>query len=244
MQFITYLILSLLSSITNILPLSYPSHIILFQNLFNTKIFNYPYLNSLFILSPFFAITLYLLKNYHHIPIKTFIKILILTTIINLLNIFITSKQILTIKKIPYLFLIISLLLLITSNKTNPKKLSNLTIKNYLFLIIFNLLSIINGLPLLLINLLACYIIKLNKNTSYKLSLFITLPSLFIHSFNSFNYLLTSTDLIYLLISLIIGIIVSLSLLKYLKRLIKNNQLYKISIYLIILSLFTMYWFR
>lgn len=62
MQIIKYLILSIISSITNTLPISYSSHITLYQNLFNTNTFDNSSLTSLLNISLIIAIIIYLTK--------------------------------------------------------------------------------------------------------------------------------------------------------------------------------------
>lgn len=252
MKIINYLILSIISSVTNILPISYYSHITLYQNLFNTKLFNHPELNSLFIIAPIIAILITIIKT---LPKKKLIKkkryyfkislYIVLTLIISSIThlLFINYSKI-TVKNIPFILLLLSLLLFLTKNKTNTKKINELSIKNIIFINLFNLFSIIEGIPILITNLLSCYICKLNKESSIKFSFIVYLSSLIIDSYHGVIYLLSSVDIIYILISIFISTLISLSLIKYLIRLIKNNELYKLSIYLIITAILTIYWFR
>ncbi len=243
MKIITYLIIGIVSSITNILPLSYNSHLTLLQNLFNTKIFNYQELNNLFYLPPLIAIFITLI-NYHslkHIK-KNHLKKLfllippILTSIFS--SIIFHHYQL---KTIPYLFIIIAILLIFTKNKNYSKPLQELTIKNTIFLSIFNLIPFI---PPILTNLLGCYLCKLSKESSLKYAFTITFFNYLIPLSTNINYLLSTPDLIYLIISITFSTLISLSLIKYLINLINNNKLYKLSLYLIIIALFTLYWFR
>lgn len=252
MKLINYLILSIISSITNILPLSYYSHITIYQNLFNTKIFNYPELNSLFIISPIIAILITIIKSIHKKELlkkkKYYFKLslLIFITIIisNIFHLIFINYQTLSIKNIPFILLLLSLLLFLTKNKSNVKNNNELTFKKIIFINLFNLFSLIDGIPIFITNLLSCYICKLNKEYSIKFSFIIYLSSLLIDSSKGFIYLFNSQEIIYILTSIFISTLIALSLIKYLIRLIKNNELYKISIYLIIISIFTLYWFR
>lgn len=250
MKIIIYLILSIIGSITNILPLSYSSHITLFKNLLNTKIFNNPKINSLFILPSLIAILITIIK---YLPtkknkqnktkyLKTFF-IFIPTIIISLIT-NIIFKPYPSLKTIPYLFLITSITLLITKNKPYNKTIYDLKYSNIIFLNLFNIFSLLTNLPSFLFNLVSCYLCKLSKESSIKYSFIIYFFNLLPSSFNGLNYLFSSSDIFYLLISITISTIISLSLIKYLINLIKQNQLKRLALYLLLLAIFTFIWFR
>lgn len=250
MKLIIYLILGIIGSIFNILPLSYSAHITLFKNLLNTKIFNYSSLNSLFVLPSLIAILLTMTKQ---LPpksknfkkyLKVFFKVLIPLTISLIIHLFFNKDNKLTINNIPIIFLLTAFLLFFTKNKSHNKTLTELNIKNIITLTLLNLLTFINGLPLLIINLLGCYLCKLNKDSSIKYSLTIYAFHLLLDSSAGINYLFLTKDLIPLSISLFISTILSLSLIKYLIKLINNNKLFKLSLYLILIAIFTIFWFR
>ena len=242
MKIINYLLLGIISSITNILPLSYTSHLSLLQNLFNTKIFNYQELNSLFIIPPLLATFIFLLKFSPKIKFKKIPKYLILTLpfIINIISNHLFNKYY-NFKLTPYLFIIIALILIFLKNKNNTKKINDLNYKNIIFLTIINFIPYI---PILLINLLGSYLCQLDKESSIKYSLFSLCLSLLLSSIKGFNYLILPNDIAYLLISITLNTFISLYLIKYLIKLIKENKLSKLSLYLIIIAIFILYWFR
>lgn len=250
MKIINYIIIGLISSITNILPLSYQAHLTLYQHLFNTKIFDNPNLNSLFIIAPLLAITTFLIRHFPKISKnkKMFIHHLLLLSLTFIFNCFfiflLRNYNLLSLKSIPFTFIISAILLILIRNKKYERNISHLTIKNYFLFFLASLLAKVFNFPIFLSNYFICYLNKLNKASSLKLSFIFTMPTLLIESLPGVTYLINAEEIIYLLISLFISTVISFFLIKYLKKLIKNNNFYKIAIYLIILAFFTIYWFR
>lgn len=249
---INTLIISIISSITLLLPISYESHIFILKSIFNTKIFN----NNIIINSLNISLAIFLIiinlnntsKFKKHITIKKqffniIIKIFISSTLITLINFL---PQILTfnIKKISITLLIISIIIFITTNKKGTKKIKDISYFNSFIFPLFNLLTLFLNISPLYLNLLSSKIIKLDKKNSLFFSTITLIPLYFI---KSFPYITTITDkkvLIYLTISIILNIIFMFPIYNYLKNIYYNNKQYKLSIYLIILSIFLLYWFR
>ena len=251
MKIIKYLILSIITSITSIFPISYKGHIIFLQNFFNTKIFNYEEINSFMLFGVLIVFIYLIIKEIINKKIlkrkKKYLFKFILFIIINyLINIFIYLKfSNISFKKIPWIFIILSILLIFIRNKkSNNKKYNEISIKNLLVIIIINIIGLILNLPIFITTLLGCLLCKIETNTSLIYAILISIPLLIIDSYKGIIYVFKTNDIVYMLISLIIVIIISIFTFNKFKELLINNKLFKISIYLITLALFIMYWFR
>lgn len=257
-----YIIISIIGSITNLLPISYSTHIYIYQNLFNTKIFENTYLiNTIYLSIPISILLTYKkdIINNLILPIKHLLKkdktkykkqitiqnIFLLTCIFSTLITYYIPKLNKSLKTIPIYLFILSIIILLSINKNGYKKQNNLSFKDSL---IFSLSHIINSIPTispLCSNLLISKYLNFNKSLSIKYSLLTILPIYLIKSFNIINYLLLNTNYIpYYLLSTLISTIINLKIINYLKDLYYNNKLYKLSIYTFILGLFLLYWFR
>ncbi len=251
MKIIKYLILSIITSITSIFPISYKGHIIFLQNFFNTKIFNYEEINSFMLFGVLIVFIYFIIKEIISKKVlkrkKKYLFKFILFIIINyLINIFIYLKfSNISFKKIPWIFIILGILLIfIRNNKSNNKKYNEISIKNLFVIIIINILGLILNLPIFITTLLGCLLCKIEINTSLIYAILISIPLLIIDSYKGIIYVFSTNDIVYMLISLIIVIIISIFTFNKFKELLINNKLFKISIYLITLALFIMYWFR
>lgn len=251
MKIIKYLILSIITSITSIFPISYKGHIIFLQNFFNTKIFNYEEINSFMLFGVLIVFIYFIIKEIISKKVlkrkKKYLFKFILFIIINyLINIFIYLKfSNISFKKIPWIFIILSILLIfIRNNKSNNKKYNEISIKNLFVIIIINILGLILNLPIFITTLLGCLLCKIEINTSLIYAILMSIPLLIIDSYKGIIYVFRTNDSVYMLISLIIVIIISIFTFNKFKELLINNKLFKISIYLIALALFIMYWFR
>lgn len=251
MKIIKYLILSIITSITSIFPISYKGHIIFLQNFFNTKIFNYEEINSFMLFGVLIVFIYLIIKEIINKKIlkrkKKYLFKFILFIIINyLINIFIYLKfSNISFKKIPWIFIILSILLIFIRNKkSNNKKYNEISIENLLVIIIINIIGLILNLPIFITTLLGCLLCKIETNTSLIYAILISIPLLIIDSYKGIIYVFKTNDIVYMLISLIIVIIISIFTFNKFKELLINNKLFKISIYLITLALFIMYWFR
>ena len=249
---ITITIISIISSITLILPISYESHIFLLKNIFNTKIFD----NNLFISSLNISLAIFFIFiNIKNIPkltklskekkqsFNTIIKIIISTTLITLINLYIKKISI-NIKFICFTYFFTAFLLFLSTNKKGTKKLKDFSYFNSFCFPFLNILSIFQTIPPLCSNLLSSKILKLDKKTTLFYSTITIIP---IYIIKSIPYIIKITNektLIYLSISILLNIILMFPIYKYFKNIYYKNKLCKLSIYLIILSTFLLFWFR
>ncbi len=252
---IKYIIISIIGSITNLLPISYSTHIFIFQNLFNTKIFE----DNLLINSIYLAIPISIIYTYKKDILKTLLlpikkeKSNIRKKLKNLLLLFLTSLlstiiilKIPSIKKnissIPIYLLILSIILLLSNNKKGQK--TSLTIIDSIIISISHFLNIIPTISPLCSNLLILKLLNYNKSTTIKLSLLTLIPLYIIKSLNTITNIITTNHLPYYLLVILISTLINIKIINYLKDIYYNNKIYKLSIYTTILSLFLLYWYR
>lgn len=261
-MYIKYIILSIINSITNLLPISYSSHIYLYQNLFNTKIFNDQHLINFLNLSIIIAIIFIHNKSIINFLLKTikrifkkdkkkfkvklkFLNYLLISSILSTLINFFTPKIKYNINSIGFGYLLTAFILLLSTNKKGDKKGTDITIKDSILFSFSQILTIIPTISPLCANLFISKKLKFNQKNALKYSFLTILPIYFIKSINSIFYLYSNQEyLIFYIISLIISTIITTIIFNYFYSLYKNNKLYKLSIYCIFLSIFIFYWFR
>lgn len=252
-----YIILSIINTITTILPISNSAHINFLKNIFETNIFNHQ--ESFYItinIGIIFSIIYILIKlikfDKKILSISNInkVKILTYTTITSLIPItlyYILHKHTsylqsqFFIKKLTPIFCIINAVILLIANK-NINKEKNIKLSNLIFVNIINSLTIIPGISNISLTLLTTKLLKYSKRQSIIITLLTTLfytLYLFIPQITQITYPIYSY-----IICIITTIIISKIFISYLIRLYNNNKLSKISIYLIILSIFILYWFR
>lgn len=258
---IKYILISIIGSITNLLPISYSTHIYIFQNLLNTNIFNDNILiNSIYISIPLSIIYTYKkdILKYISTPIKYLItkdktkykknililNYLLITTILSTITYTLVPKISLNIKNIPIYLIILSIIIFFSTNKKNSNK-NIITLKTSIIFGTSNILTFIPTISPLCSNLLVSKLLKYNKSFSLKYSLLSLIPIYIIKSIPILKYLLSNQEyLAYILLTITITTIISIKTINYLKYLYNQNKLYKLSIYLILLSLFLLYWYR
>lgn len=259
---IKYILIPIIGSLTNLLPISYSTHIFLYQNLFNTKIFN----DNLIIYSVYISIPLAIIYSYKKdifkyisLPIKslftkdktkykkqiTSLNYLLITTLISTITFNLVPKLSKNIKTIPIYLIILSIIIFLCTNKQGNKKITDITIKDSLIFSLSNIITIIPTISPLCSNLLISKILKFNKSLTLKYSLLTLVPLYVIKSAPIFTYFLSNNEyLAYTLLTILITTTISVKIINYLKYLYNNNKFYKISIYTIILSIFLLYWYR
>lgn len=262
MSLIKYIILSIINSITNLLPISYTSHIYILQNIFNTKIFDNIYINSLLNLSLFTAIIImfhkqfikyflsllksFLNKNKSSFKTKSkYLKLLIISIIINTTIYFFIPHKTYNIKIVAISFILTALFLFSSINKNGNKKYNDITYPDAIIIGLSSLFTFIPTISPLCASLFICSIRKLNKKSTIKYSFFLLLPILLINSIPGITFLFNNQEyLLIYTICFLISVFISCYIYDYFSYIYYENKLYKISIYCILLSIFLLFWFR
>ncbi|MGN1371165.1 MAG: undecaprenyl-diphosphate phosphatase [Candidatus Coprovivens sp.] len=257
---IKYIIISIIGSITILLPISYSTHIFIYKNIFNTNIFSNQYtINIVFLSIPISLLYIYKkdIFKYLLLPIKNittknkykksinniyyFLITCILSTIILL---FIPTLK-LSINNTPIYLFILSIIIILINNKKGNRKINDLNIKDTLIFSISHIINIIPTISPLCSNLLISKALKFNKTLSIKYSLLTLIPLYILKSIPIILYLIINTNYIpYYILIILISTIINIFIINYLKDLYYNNKIYKLSIYLFILAIFLLYWFR
>lgn len=259
-MFIKYIILSIVGSLTNLLPISYSSHIFIYQNLFNTKIFeNNTLINSIYISIPLSIILTYhkdifsyllipfkvVIKKNKHKTQTNILKYLIITSILStIISNFIPNLK-LTIKNTPIYLFILAIFILLSTNKKGENKASKITLKDSIIYSLSRFFNIIPTISPLCSNLFISKILKLNKTTAIKYSLLTLIPFFLNKSILIIKQITMEEEYIaYYLLTITITTIINLKTINYLKDIYYNNKLYKLSIYITLLAIFLLYWYR
>lgn len=256
MSKIKYIILGIISSFTNSLPISYKAHVIIYDNIFNTKIFSDQNLISFLNLSLIIAI---LIINYKELlnfssnlikknkPKKKhhFFKLLTISSFISIFTFPFAKKYTSNIKVIAIFYIFTSIIIFFSNNKKGHRTISELNIKDSLIIGLSNIITIIPTISSLCSNLFICSKRKIDKKLSFIYSTLCCIPLLFINSLKGIIFLLNNqTSIIDYSISLTISTFLSFYFLNYLKNLYHTNKMYKLSIYCFILAIFLLIWFR
>lgn len=250
MNIVKYILLELITSFTFFLGISTKSHLYLLQQTFNTKLFN---LNNVIILSNvsfilciiYKSISQFLRNNkiskLKHIKFKN-VKYIIIISTLNTFIYYIIPHKIKNLKILAISFIILSLVIILSTNKKGTKKIKEIAYLDSIIIGISPIISFIPTISPVISNLLFSKIRKLNKNSAIYLSFISILPILLIeyikYKINNFS---TS---IFSIIIIILTFIFSLKIFDIFKNIYLNNKTYKISIYCLIISIFILYWFR
>ncbi len=257
-----YIIIGILNAIVNILPIAYSLHIFIYQNTFNTKIFNDTNLTSLVNIATLIAIIIinYKLifkfivnfiktstkkKKEIHKKYKKYLKIITISTLLSTIIYLLIPHNITNLKSLAYFYIITAILILFSTNKKGTKSFKELTYKDSILFSLSSFLTLIPTISPLCSNLFISSKLRLNKETSLTLSFLTILPILCINSLNGVrNYIIDTSHILENSIALFLSIFLSIPIYNYLKKLYTKNKLYILSIYCLLLSLFILIWFR
>ena len=268
MQFIKYIILGIIQGITEPLPISSSGHLLIFRELFNTNMFNDFNYEIIVNFGSFMAIFMifwqdikkilkgtlnYLLKrnrNLYKDDFKYFINIIISSIPVGIIGLILKSKieKFSKINMVGISLLITALVLLLVKKTNGLKKDNEITKKNAFIIGIFQMFALIPGLSRSGMTLAGCLLNNLDRDTSLKYTFMLYFPvslaSFFLSLIDLTKSGLEETLIAPYLSGLLASFIVTYFTFNWLSKLVKNNSLWKFSIYCIILGLFTLVYFR
>ncbi len=243
---IEVLILSLIQGITEFLPISSSSHLIIVSNYLNFENQNLSIDISLHIGS-FIAVVTYFSKDIiNFLKNKMlFIKIIISSIPVMLVGFFLVKldliDQLRNIKIIGWMTIIFGILLFISDKfKLNKSINQNFSIKSAVFIGIFQVFSLIPGVSRSGITITAARLLNYNRFDSAKISFLLSIPALGAVSLFGLNNLIKSGDISFSLInfiSIILSFVFSFITIKYFLKFIKKFNLFVFVIYRIILGI-------
>ena len=248
---IEILLLSIVQGITEFLPISSSSHLIIISELLSFEKQNLSIDVSLHIGS-FIAVIIYFYKDISNFLVNKFLflKIFVSSIPVMLVGYFLIQtnliEQIRSIEVIGWTTLIFGILLYFSDKFSLEKNIENhLDYKSAIFIGLFQILSLIPGVSRSGITITAARILKFKRFDSAKISFLLSLPTLGAVSVFGLNNLIQSQNfnfsllnLIAILMSFIISLIIILFFLKYIKKFsLKIFVLYRVILGILLLVL-------
>ena len=243
-------LLSLIQGITEFIPISSSSHLILFSNYTNFEEQSLLVDVSLHIGS-FLAVLCYFYKDIlDFVKNKIlFFKILISSIPVMLIGFFLVETNLIenlrNIKVIAWTTLIFGILLYFSDKSDLSKNIeSNFSFKSAIFIGTFQILSLIPGVSRSGITLTAARILNFKRFDSAKISFLLSLPTLGAVSLFGLNNTLSSNNINFSLINMLcilLSFLFSILTIKYFLYFVKKSSLNIFVIYRVLLSLILFY---
>ena len=243
-------LLSLIQGITEFIPVSSSSHLILFSNYTNFEEQSLLVDVSLHIGS-FLAVLCYFYKDiFDFVKNKIlFLKILISSIPVMLIGFFLVETNLIenlrNIKVIAWTTLIFGILLYFSDKRDLGKNIeSNFSFKSAIFIGTFQILSLIPGVSRSGITLTAARILNFNRFDSAKISFLLSLPTLGAVSIFGLNNTLSSNDINFSLINILcifLSFLFSILSIKYFLHFVKKFSLNVFVIYRVLLGIILLF---
>ena len=248
---IEVLILSLVQGVTEFLPISSSSHLILISEFFNFQTQSLSIDVSLHIGS-FIAVITYFRRDLQDFfrNIQLFIKIIVSSLPVMIAGLFLVKTgaidNLRSVKVIGWTTLIFGLLLYLSDRCKLEKKLEkNFTIKTALVIGFLQILSLIPGVSRSGITITTARILNFERVDSAKISFLLSIPTLAAVSFFGLKNMMLSQDINFTMLnlfSIILSFIFSFLTIKYFIKYVKRYSLnvfvfYRVILGLIIISL-------
>ena len=263
-----YIFLGIIQGISEPLPISSSGHVFLFKNLFNTNIFDSLNFEILSNFGSFIAIFIIFWKDIKELIISFFqfifnkdtrkqnlvnfrycIFIIISTIPVGITGLLFKDK----IGELPMwglaiAFLATALALFIVKNIKGDKTERNLTIREAIIIGLFQAITIIPGISRSGTVLVACLLCKLKRETALKYTFILYFPVSIASMALGVKDLIGTPNINNLLLpygcGLLAALIVTYFSYKWLSNIVKNGNLWKFSIYCLILAIFILIYFR
>lgn len=269
MNIIKYLILGIIQGLTEPLPISSSGHIFLFKNLFNTNLFNSLNFEIISNFGSFIAILIIFWKDIIDL-IKSFFTyifnkekrktnldkfkycwyIVISTIPVGITGLIFKEKleNLYNLKGLAFAFLITALMLFIVRSIKGEKDDTDITFKDAIIIGLFQAVTIIPGISRSGTVLVACLLCKLKRDTALKYTFILYFPVSLATMALGIKDILVTPNLTDMLLPYAIGLmsagIVTYFSYRWLSNLVKKGNLWKFSIYCVILALFIFIYFR
>ena len=269
MNLIKYLILGIIQGLTEPLPISSSGHIFLFKQLFNTNLFNSLNFEIISNFGSFIAILIIFWQDIVDL-VKSFFTyifkkekrksnlnkfkycwyIVISTIPVGLTGIIFKEKleNLYNLKGLAFAFLITALMLFIVKNIKGEKEDKDLTIKDAIIIGLFQAVTIVPGISRSGTVLVACLLCKLKRETALKYTFILYFPVSLATMLLGVSDLMATPNLSDMILPYTIGLVsagvVTYLAYQWLSNLVKKGNLWKFSIYCLILALFIFIYFR
>lgn len=269
MDLLKYIVLGIIQGLTEPLPISSSGHIFLFKNLFNTNLFNSLNFEIISNFGSFIAILIIFWKDIVNL-IKDFFSyifnkdkrkekivsfkycwyIVISTIPVGITGILFKDKleQLYSLKGLAFAFLITALALFIVRNIKGEKEDKDITIWDALIIGLFQAVTIVPGISRSGTVLVACLLCKLKRETALKYTFILYFPVSIATMLLGVKDLIATPNIGDMLLpytcGLIVAGIVTYFAYKWLSKLVKDGNLWKFSIYCVVLAIFIFIYFR
>lgn len=268
MELIKYIFLGFLQGFTEPLPISSSGHIFLFKAIFNTTLFDDLNLEIFLNFASFIAILIIFRKDVVDL-LKGFInyiktkgkkskdefsycmKIVIGTIPVGILGLLLKDylERLLSrnIFLIGFGFLITGLALLLVINAKGNKKDNDLTTKDAIIIGLFQAIALIPGISRSGLTLVGCLLMGLDRKSSLKYTFMLYLPvsvASMLLGIKDFSGSELGLDVfIYYAVGMFVAGLLTYISYNWLNRLVEKGKLWKFSIYLFAIALFTIMFF-
>ena len=268
MELIKYILLGLLQGVTEPLPISSSGHIYIFKAMFNTQMFS-DFVLEIFLNFASFLAILYIFRNdikemligsYDYIKNKTknskryfdyLMKIIVGTIPVSLIGLFVKNYMENLLSKNVFIvgigFIITGIALLLVINCDGKKSDDDITYKDALLVGLFQAASLLPGISRCGLTLVGCLLVGLNKKSALKYSFMLFLPvsiATMIVGIHDFNGVTREVSLIfYYLVSMASAFIFTYVSYNWLMKIVEREKLWRFSLYLFAVALFTLMFF-
>lgn len=268
MELIKYIFLGILQGITEPLPISSSGHIYIFKAMFNTKMFNDLVLEIFLNFASFIAI-LYIFRDdikelvkgtYDYLKNKSksgkmhfeYLKMIVVGTLpVAIIGLFVKdymeellSKNVFIVG-IGFLITGISLLLVLNSNGTKTDK--DITFRDALLVGIFQAIALLPGISRSGLTLVGSLLVGLDKKSALKYSFMLYFPvsiATMLVGIGDFSFVNRDlSTLFYYLISMVSAGIFTYYSYNWLTRIVEKERLWRFSLYLFALAMFSLMFF-
>ena len=265
MELIKYIFLGILQGITEPIPISSSGHIYIFKAMFNTKMFNDLVLEIFLNFASFLAILyifrddvkeiIYGTKDYLKTRSKKskkhfeYLKVIIIGTIpVAVVGLFVKDYLEELLSKNVFIvgigFLITGLALLLVMNSNGKKTDKDITYKDALLVGLFQTVSLLPGISRSGLTLVGSLLIGLDKKSSLKYSFMLYFPvSIASMLVGLADFTLAGRGaifILYYLIAMIASFIFTLISYNWLTRIVEREKLWRFSLYLFAVALFSL----
>jgi len=270
MNLLIYIILGIIQGFTEPLPISSSGHIFLFKNIFNTNMFNDLNFEIIANFGSFIAIFIIFRQEIFDLIISFFKYIfdknkknqykdkfnyclcLIISTIpVGIAGFLLKDTieaKLANIKFLGFAFIFTAILLFLIKNKNGSKNDYDINFKTALIIGLFQVLTIMPGISRSGTVLAACLLCGLKRDSALKYTFILYFPISIATMFLGVHDLLASPEISALAIPYLCGLIasgiVTYLTYKWLSKIVKDGQLWKFSIYCLLLAIFIFIYFR
>lgn len=270
MKLLKYLILGIIQGLTEPLPISSSGHVFLFKELFNTNMFNDTNFEIFVNFGSFIAIFLIFFKDIKKLVTSFFLYlfgkkkdkekyrddfkycllIIVGSIPVGLAGILLkdTIESWISTKEVAIALLFTALMLFLVRNSKGTKTDKDITYKNAIIIGLLQVVALLPGISRSGAVLVGCLLCKLNRESSLKYTFMLYFPVSAASMLLGVKDVIEAGNLESILLPYTLGMIAAAIITyfsyKWLSEIVKKGKLWYFSIYCVIVSIFTLFWFR